>query len=68
MMWGLGGAGYFWMLLVWIAIPATFIWAWRGERRDRRPEDRAIEILNERFASGEVDQTEFEIRRAELTR
>lgn len=68
MMWGIGGLGYLWMLLFWTAIPAAVIWSLRGPRQQGRTQDKAIEILNERFARGEVDLTEYETRRAELTR
>ena len=67
MMWGLGGFGYVWMLLIWIAIPAAVIRGIRESQRNRS-QDRAVEILNERFARGEVDRNEYESRRAELTR
>ncbi len=67
MMWGIGGFGYLWMLLIWIAVPTAVIWGLRGPQQDRS-QDRAVEILNERFARGEVDRSEYETRRAELTR
>ncbi len=67
MMWSIGGLGYLWMLLIWIAIPAAVVWGLRAPQRDRS-QDRAVEILNERFARGEVDRSEYETRRAELTR
>ncbi len=67
MMWEIDGFGYLWMLLVWIAIPAAVIWGLRGPHRGQS-KNRAIEILNERFARGEVDRSEYESRRAELTR
>ncbi|WP_428832509.1 MULTISPECIES: SHOCT domain-containing protein [Amycolatopsis] len=36
----------------------------RGSRA--RPEDKALRILDERFARGEIDQEEYERRRAAL--
>ena len=67
MMWGIGGLGYLWMLMAWITIAAAVVWGLRAPQRDRR-QHHAVEILNERFARGEVDRTEYETRRAELTR
>ena len=44
----------------------------RSSSRDEQPprapgSDRALEILDERFARGEIDQTEYEERRRVLT-
>ncbi len=68
MMWGIGGLGLIWMALLWIGIPAAVIWALRSNQQQQPPRQQAIEILRERFARGEIDSTEFEARRAELTR
>ena len=68
MMWGIGGFGVIWMALVWIGIPAAVIWAVRSDRQPSPSGHHAVEILNERFARGEIDHTEYEARRAELIR
>lgn len=68
MMWGIGGMGAIWMALVWIGIPAAVVWTFRSNHQQRPPGQHATEILNERFAQGEIDRTELEARRAELTR
>jgi uncharacterized membrane protein len=60
--------GAIWMALLWIGIPAAVIWALRSNNQQQAPRQHAIEILSERFARGEIDRTEFEARRAELTR
>ncbi len=72
MMWY--GAGGWWtffsMLLFWGGLIALIVWAIRagtdrsqGRDRDR---NRALEILEERYARGEIDHEEFEQRRRTL--
>ena len=72
MMWG-GGYGIFggllMMILFWGIVIALIVFAvrWfsdnRGAGRTRRD---AIDILRERFASGEIDEEEFDRRRKAL--
>lgn len=58
-----------WMLLFWVGVILLVVWGVRaisdGSRggSDRR---RALEILEERFARGEIDADEFERRRSAL--
>ncbi len=72
MMWqygGFGGAGMLWMLLLWGGIVLLIVWAVRNlgaSRVERDTTDRALEILEERFARGEIDNDEFIQRRSEL--
>ncbi len=67
MMWGYGGFGFLWMALFWIGIALLVTWAVRRGDEDRAPAHRrALEILEERFARGEIDAEEFEARRREL--
>jgi putative membrane protein len=56
-----------WVLLV-VGIVTLIRWtSGRGPRGWRRSEeDRAIEILRERYARGEIDKTEFEERKRDL--
>jgi len=72
MMWGDGGWG-FGMGLVWLVfvglIVAGIVLAIRGS--SERPSDRgsgksALEILDERFARGEIDRDEYEERKRVL--
>lgn len=67
MMWGLG-PGLWWMPLVWLALLAVTVWLVAGVIRPttRRSDSRALEILEQRFARGEIDRDEFESRRDEL--
>lgn len=37
-----------------------------GDRRSQSGEDRALSILRERFARGEIDKEEFDVRKREL--
>ena len=50
------------VLAVWLVL-----WAIRIAPQGIRP-DNALGILNERFARGEIDQQEYEARRATLLR
>ncbi|TGY88632.1 SHOCT domain-containing protein [Marinicauda algicola] len=66
--WGHGLFGGVWMILFWgviIAAPALLVWlAVRGSRRGRQQSAR--EILEERYARGEIDADEFEERKRNL--
>ncbi|MDO8717855.1 MAG: SHOCT domain-containing protein [Polaromonas sp.] len=71
--WGRDGGWFGWMHLLWwafivLAIVAlvrlSFGWGPRGFRRPE--EDRALAILRERFARGEIDKAEFEERKRDL--
>ncbi len=67
MMWGYGGFGFLWMALFWIGIALLVTWAVRRGDEDRAPARRqALDILEERFARGEIDAEEFEARRRAL--
>ncbi len=72
MMWyGFGGWWMLlWMLLVWAGLIALIVWAVRAasDRPDTRRHGRALEVLEERFARGEIDREEFEDRRRALER
>lgn len=69
MMWnGYGAWGMLWMLLVMVGVVLLVIWGVRqmsgtGPRPGR---SRAVEILEERYARGEIDREEFETRRRDL--
>jgi len=71
MMWQYGGLGLgmVWMLLFWVGVVVLIVWAVRdvGDNRVvRDTSNRAIEILEERFARGEIDSDELQRRRSEL--
>lgn len=67
---GWGGFGLF-HLLWWALLIVAGVWLVRwligvGRRNDEPPADRALQLLRERFARGEIDADEFEARKREL--
>jgi len=68
--WGFGG-GFMW--LFWILLIAVVVWIVKGAVGSGLPgngprEKTPLEILEERFARGEIDQEEFEQKRKLLGR
>jgi putative membrane protein len=66
MMWGFGGLGFLWMALFWIGVILLVVWAVRGPEETSHSQRSAPEILEERFARGELDSDEFTARRQQL--
>lgn len=68
-MWGFEHYGMGWgMALVWlipILLVAGIVYALRG--RNGPPDRSALDILETRYARGEIDREEFLKRRADLT-
>lgn len=58
------GAGL--LALVIVTLVAAMRWFWRHVPAERT-EDRALTILRERYARGEIDREEFEARRRDLS-
>jgi putative membrane protein len=62
--------GHFWalfiVLLFWVAVIALIIWVIRRLSPAGGSSANALNILNERFARGEIDQTEYEKRKDAL--
>ena len=79
MMWGYNGFGFgggvmgIGMLLVWGLIIAAIVVLVRevdarnGGNEPRAVERSALDLLGERYARGEIERTEFEKRRRDLT-
>jgi len=71
MLWGYGLLMFFGMTL-WVVLLALLIWAlirWLNRRTGQEPspaERSALEILRQRYARGEIDQTTFEQMRERL--
>lgn len=69
-MWGVEHYGMGWgMILVWLVPILLVALVMRYGIRDRngKPERTALDILEARYARGEIDQEEFLKRRADLT-
>ncbi len=66
--WGPGsGWMLLWMALFWAGTILLIIWGVRQITRSSRQDgSRALEILEERYARGEIDREEFESRRHDL--
>ena len=68
--WGAGGwLGGLWMVLFRVGVVLLIVWAVRAMSTNQPHVVRsALDILEERFARGEIDATELVERRRELTR
>jgi putative membrane protein len=70
MMWDWGpGAGWMllWMALFWGSVVLLIAWGLRQFKgNSRNGGNRALEILAERYARGEIDREEFESRSQDL--
>ena len=69
MMWGYGVWGMIFMGLFWLGVVALVIWGIRSTGSTRDPQNSstsAIGILEQRYATGEIDTEEFRERRAQL--
>ena len=67
---GMGfGGGFMW--LFWILLILVIVWAVKaGGGTSNNPTEKpksALDILNERYAKGEIDQEEFEQKRKVLS-
>lgn len=59
--------GGFWMLIFWAAFITFIIWIVRevvGKKADEK--SKALNILKERYAKGEIDKKEFEEKKKDL--
>jgi len=79
-MWGEYGMGWnggifsiihmgLWWILLTVGIVALVKWLWTGSPDGaRRTPNRALEILDERYARGEIEKSEFEAKKRDLKR
>lgn len=68
MMWGVG-FGWVWMLVVWVAVVSAAVWfvtQLTAGDGGRRASPDARQVLDERFARGELELDEYRRRRREL--
>jgi putative membrane protein len=70
---GMGAFGWIGMLLFWALIVLGIVYLVhylnnhnQGTNRQSESDDSALEILRKRFATGEIDQDEFDQRRRGL--
>jgi putative membrane protein len=71
MMWGWGAGGWLGgllMMLFWAGLVLLIVWAVQGTINRPYQGNRALDILEERFARGEIDASELAERRLELIR
>ena len=54
-----------WLILIILAIVALVKWIW-GSRKQSSDRDSAMDILRDRYASGEISKEEFEQRKQNL--
>jgi putative membrane protein len=68
-MWGPGGAVMMLMMVVFWALVITGLVLgirWLARQGQKERPDRALDILRERYARGEINKEEFEARRRDL--
>lgn len=71
--WGIMGGG-FTMLLVWVGLIVLIVWAIKSMKgkhgcchnHNHDESSRALDILQERYAKGEINKEEFETKKKDL--
>ncbi|WP_448072442.1 SHOCT domain-containing protein [Georgenia yuyongxinii] len=70
--WGMGAGGWIAMVVFWVAVLALIVWAVMrvfpagGSRRSAPRAETPQEILDRRFASGEIDSETYRAMRTAL--
>lgn len=65
--WGWFAAGHLlWWVVGLVLLIVLLRWAIQRSGKDAQATDRALDILRERYAQGEIDEAEFEARRRTL--
>jgi putative membrane protein len=69
-LWGLSGLWHVGIMLVilsfWAVVIAGVALGLRWLAGQRKPPDRALEILRQRYARGDIDKDEFDAKKREL--
>jgi len=69
--WGMGAGGWIFMVLFWVAIIGLVVWAVgalvpRSRQEGQGRSETPVEILDRRFALGEIDVEQYRRAREEL--
>ncbi|HCY17992.1 MAG: hypothetical protein UR62_C0004G0010 [Candidatus Nomurabacteria bacterium GW2011_GWF2_35_12] len=69
--WGVENMMGFWgggilMILFWAIVIYFIVWLVRNNKANGKDSNKALDILKERYAKGEIDKKEFEEKKKEL--
>lgn len=71
--WGMGGFGIILNIAIWVLVISAVVWLVRrllqsegGRRSDSASGSRALDILKERYARGEIDKSQYEAMKRDI--